>query len=69
VGDDGPGLPPKARENLFSAFAGGTRRGGSGLGLAIAQELVRGHGGRLTLERSDSDGTTFMVTLPKSVGG
>lgn len=63
IGDTGPGLPPKARENLFSAFQGGARKGGSGLGLAIAAELVRGHGGRLELLRSDSEGTEFLITL------
>lgn len=65
VGDTGPGLPPKAREHLFSAFQGGVRRGGTGLGLAIAAELVRGHGGRLDLVRSDEDGTEFIIRLPK----
>lgn len=68
VGDTGPGLPPKAREHLFTAFQGGTRKGGSGLGLAIAAELVRGHGGRLDLIRSDADGTEFMIKLPKGQG-
>jgi signal transduction histidine kinase len=53
VGDTGPGLPKKAREHLFAAFQGGARKGGTGLGLAIAAELVRGHGGRLELVRSD----------------
>ena len=69
VGDTGPGLPPKAREHLFTAFQGGTRKGGSGLGLAIASELVRGHGGRLELARSDADGTEFMIHLPKPNDG
>ena len=64
IGDTGPGLPAKARDNLFSAFQGGARKGGSGLGLAIAAELVRGHGGQLELLRSDSDGTEFLLTLP-----
>ncbi|MEL7026420.1 MAG: HAMP domain-containing sensor histidine kinase, partial [Pseudomonadota bacterium] len=36
VGDNGPGLPAKAQENLFQPFAGSVRKGGSGLGLAIA---------------------------------
>lgn len=65
VGDTGPGLPQKARENLFAAFQGGARKGGTGLGLAIAAELVRGHGGRLELVRSDKDGTQFAIHLPK----
>lgn len=65
VGDTGPGLPPKAKEHLFSAFQGGARKGGTGLGLAIAAELVRGHGGRLELARSDAEGTEFAIHLPK----
>ncbi len=65
VGDTGPGLPAKAREHLFAAFQGGARKGGTGLGLAISAELVRGHGGRLELMRSDADGTEFMIHLPK----
>ncbi len=66
VGDTGPGLPPRAREHLFTAFQGGARKGGTGLGLAIAAELVRGHGGRLDLLRSDETGTEFMIRLPKA---
>lgn len=64
--DTGPGLPPKARENLFAAFQGGARKGGTGLGLAIASELVRGHGGRLELVRSDDEGTEFRLVLPQA---
>jgi signal transduction histidine kinase len=67
VGDTGPGLPPKAREHLFSAFQGGARKGGTGLGLAIAAELVRGHGGRLDLARTDEEGTEFIIRLPKRI--
>jgi len=66
IGDSGPGLPPKAREHLFEAFQGGARKGGIGLGLAIAAELVRGHGGKLELVRSDSDGTEFRIWLPNN---
>jgi len=65
ITDTGPGLPPKAQEHLFSAFHGGVRKGGSGLGLAISAELLRGHGGGITLARSDANGTEFLVTLPK----
>ncbi|MDJ1006735.1 MAG: HAMP domain-containing sensor histidine kinase [Paracoccaceae bacterium] len=67
VADTGPGLPPKAQENLFQPFSGSVRKGGSGLGLAISAELVRGHGGRLELERTGSEGTTFAITLPKTL--
>jgi signal transduction histidine kinase len=65
VGDTGPGLPARARDHLFTAFQGGTRKGGTGLGLAIASELVRGHGGKLELARSDEGGTEFLIRLPK----
>ncbi|KZY30455.1 ATPase [Roseovarius sp. HI0049] len=64
VTDTGPGLPPKAREHLFQPFHGGATKGGTGLGLSIAQELVRGHGGDLTLARTDETGTTFEIRLP-----
>ncbi|RFP90263.1 sensor histidine kinase [Rhodobacteraceae bacterium 63075] len=65
VSDTGPGLPEKARQHLFEAFHGGTRKEGSGLGLAIAAELVRGHGGELLLDRSDETGTRFVIRLEK----
>ncbi|WP_109312751.1 ATP-binding protein [Ruegeria sp. AU67] len=68
IRDDGPGLPPKARENLFTPFQGGVRKGGSGLGLAIAQELVRGHGGDLILAHTGPEGTTFEIRLPRGDG-
>lgn len=62
--DDGPGLPLNAREHLFRAFKGSARKGGSGLGLAIAADLVRGHGGVLSLIESTTAGTRFRLTLP-----
>ncbi len=64
VTDTGPGLPAKARENLFAAFRGAARSGGTGLGLAIAQELVRAHGGSLELVESIGGRTTFAVSIP-----
>lgn len=66
VTDTGPGLPPRAQEHLFQPFQGGVRKGGSGLGLVIAADLVRGHGGRLELSRTGTEGTTFVVHLPKA---
>lgn len=66
ITDTGPGLPQKARDHLFEAFTGGTTRGGSGLGLVIAAELIRGHGGKLDLRRTDETGTEFVICLPKS---
>jgi signal transduction histidine kinase len=64
VGDDGPGLPPKAQENLFRPFFGSARPGGTGLGLAIARELTRAHGGELTLASSTGAGSVFRLRLP-----
>jgi signal transduction histidine kinase len=66
IADDGPGLPPRARDNLFRPFAGSARPGGSGLGLAIARELTRLHGGDLVLLASTGAGTTFRVAIPAS---
>ncbi|MGB3502666.1 MAG: HAMP domain-containing sensor histidine kinase [Mesorhizobium sp.] len=62
--DTGPGLPPKARENLFAAFRGSARSGGTGLGLAIAHELVRAHGGVIELTESIGGRTVFTITVP-----
>jgi signal transduction histidine kinase len=67
ITDTGPGLPQRAQEHLFTPFQGGARKGGAGLGLAIAAELVRGHGGSLTLTRTGPEGTVFSVILPKTV--
>lgn len=66
VTDTGPGLPQKAREHLFQPFQGGVTKGGSGLGLVIAADLLRGHGGRLELRRTDASGTEFTIHLPKA---
>ncbi|WP_372802163.1 sensor histidine kinase [Paracoccus seriniphilus] len=68
VGDTGPGLPDKAREFLFKPFSGSARKGGTGLGLTIAADLIRGHGGRVDLVRSDEQGSEFMIHLPRAVG-
>jgi signal transduction histidine kinase len=63
VVDNGPGVPPRARDNLFQAFRGSVTPGGTGLGLAIAAELVRLHGGTIELENAPQ-GAAFRVTLP-----
>ena len=61
--DTGPGVPPRARDNLFQAFKGGARKGGSGLGLAISAELIRAHGGDISLVDSEV-GAKFRVDIP-----
>ena len=63
VSDTGPGFPEKARAHLFEAFQGSTRSGGTGLGLAIASELVRAHGGEISLAEG-TIGATFHIIIP-----
>ena len=64
VVDTGPGLPARARENLFQPFRGSVRSGGTGLGLAIARELVLAHGGSIRLDESIAQGAAFFIELP-----
>ncbi len=69
VRDSGPGIPAEALPHLFDRFfrvdADRSRRtGGAGLGLAIAREIVRRHGGTLTVQSREGEGTTFIVRLP-----
>jgi len=62
--DTGPGVAAKARQHLFQAFQGGVRPGGAGLGLAIAAEIVRAHGGTISLVDQSKPGAVFEITLP-----
>lgn len=64
IDDTGPGMPRKARENLFSAFRGSARSGGTGLGLVIARELVLAHGGTIALVEKPGPGTQFRIEIP-----
>src|SRR5688572_1799260 len=64
VCDTGPGVPAKARSNLFQPFQGAARRGGTGLGLPIAAEIVRAHGGDIRLVERPGAGAVFEVTIP-----
>lgn len=66
IEDDGPGLPPKARQHLFQPFTGSARAGGTGLGLAVAREVMRAHGGEIVLAESGATGTVFRLTLPEA---
>ncbi len=66
VRDTGPGVPERARKNLFQPFLGSSRQGGTGLGLAIAAELVAGHGGDIRLLDAGAEGgATFRIALPE----
>lgn len=65
-------IPPKEQTIIFERFRRaegvGENISGHGLGLNIAQTLLKAHGGELTLERSDSSGTVFTISLPIDPG-
>jgi CheY-like chemotaxis protein len=67
VTDQGLGIAPEQRDQLFVPFArlGAEHSGieGTGLGLALSQRLARAMGGALSLERTGADGSTFCVDL------
>jgi two-component system, OmpR family, sensor kinase len=76
VEDSGSGIPEDARARVFDRFfraerarGAGEPLSGAGLGLAIARSIAQAHGGRLTLERSDSSGTLFRFTVPAPAVG
>ncbi len=69
VDDDGPGIAPEHREDVFRPFhrldeARNQDEGGSGLGLAIARDVARSHGGEITLSTSPLGGLRACVRLP-----
>ncbi len=69
VDDDGPGIPPSMREDVFKPFlrlddARNQDRGGTGLGLAIARDIARSHGGEITLADSPLGGLRAAVRVP-----
>ena len=70
VQDDGPGIPPEARERVFERFyrvdrARSRETGGTGLGLAIVKHIVQAHGGEVWVKSEMGVGSTFFFTLPK----
>jgi two-component system, OmpR family, osmolarity sensor histidine kinase EnvZ len=69
VDDDGPGIPPPLREDVFKPFlrlddARNQDEGGTGLGLAIARDIARSHGGDITLGDSPLGGLRATVRIP-----
>ena len=67
VDDNGPGIAPGLRESVFRPFERGTD-GGTGLGLTIARDIIRAHGGDITLEDSPLGGLRARVRLPQQTG-
>jgi two-component system, OmpR family, osmolarity sensor histidine kinase EnvZ len=69
VDDDGPGIAPHLREEVFKPFlrlddARNQDEGGTGLGLAIARDIARSHGGEITLSDSPMGGLRATVRVP-----
>lgn len=63
VRDNGTGIPEEYQAKLFEPFYS-KKPAGTGLGLSIARNIVCKHGGVLSFETEDADGTTFTITLP-----
>ena len=69
VDDDGSGIPEKEFANVFKPFyridkSRSQNRSGVGLGLSIANDIVRSHGGNISLEKSPLNGLRVKIALP-----
>jgi signal transduction histidine kinase len=71
VSDTGEGIAAEALPHIFERFwrvdPARSRGGGAGLGLSVAQSLVQAQGGRIWVESTPGQGSTFRFTLPLSV--
>jgi signal transduction histidine kinase len=68
VKDEGIGIPPEDRRNLFQAFHRGQNVGdieGTGLGLSIVKQFIERLNGEITVESEVNKGTTFTVKIPE----
>ncbi|CAK0759974.1 two-component system, OmpR family, osmolarity sensor histidine kinase EnvZ [Azospirillaceae bacterium] len=69
IDDDGPGIPAAHREDVFKPFfrldtSRNPETGGAGLGLAVARDVVRGHGGEITLDDNPQGGLRAIIRIP-----
>ena len=71
IADTGPGIPEAIRDKIFDPFFTTKEVGkGTGQGLAIAHTVVvEQHGGQLTFETAEGEGTTFIIRLPLTQSG
>ena len=65
LSDNGPGVPEDIQEKIFTPFVTGKKPYGIGLGLPIVQKIVQDHNGTVSLAQSSSEGTTFVIELPR----
>ncbi|RCW77087.1 PAS domain-containing sensor histidine kinase, partial [Phyllobacterium bourgognense] len=63
IHDNGPGLTPEVRDNLFDPFYT-TKPDGMGMGLSICRSIVTAHGGSISASSKPGAGTTFEFTIP-----
>ena len=64
VEDNGPGIPPEIRSQLFQPFVSAGKRNGLGLGLALSRQTVLEHGGDMWVESPSGRGARFSFRLP-----
>ena len=65
VKDNGGGIPEQVRDKIFQPFFTTKPTGkGTGLGLSLSYDIIKAHGGQLTLESSEGDGTLFRIQIP-----
>ncbi|MCQ9154823.1 ATP-binding protein [Acidomonas methanolica] len=62
--DDGPGIAPARRRQVFRAYDAAGPSGGNGLGLTIARDIVHAHGGAISLTDSPLGGLRVVLTIP-----
>jgi signal transduction histidine kinase len=67
VTDEGDGVPPDIRGQVFRRFWRAGRRGGTGLGLYIVKGLVEAHGGEVSVTASEAGGARFVISLPSGI--
>lgn len=64
-GDNGPGIPPEDRAQIFDLFFSTKGSKGTGLGLAVANKIVLEHGGHIEVLESEMGGALFRILLPR----